>query len=252
MAMCVGYFDGMATGAPASFTVAGYVSSKARWREFETKWSRALRREPLNAFNAHDFSRGTGEFAAGWDDEAKRRGLIEGLGRLTEQHASHAFVCSVLLEEYEAINAEYEFSETAAGPYGLCAALVMANVRHWMAAKHPDDLTLFVLEQGDIEQRELHRVLKAENAEQGEPAQVWPRQWVDERGRHRYLRPLEACELFAADRNGMFMNRLTERSILDRQVVNRAQLVRICRALEIAPRVRIPPVENGTTLGPHL
>lgn len=247
--MCVGYFDETTRGTSASFTVAGYLSSKARWREFEAKWARALRREGLNAFNADDFSRGTGEFANGWDDDAKRRGLVEGLSKLTEQHAFRAFSCSVLLEQYAAIDAEYAFSESAAGPYGLCAALVIANVRQSMATKHPNDLTLFVFGQGDIDQRELRRILKTKKAEQGEPAQVWPRQWVDERGRHRYLRPLEACELFAADRDGRFVNRLIEHSALDRQLVGRDQLVRICQALEIAPRSQRSLFEQQTTLG---
>jgi len=251
MAMCVGYFDGRKTGAPATFTVAGYVSSKARWREFEARWSRALRHEALTAFSAHDFSRGTGEFATGWDDDARRRGLIDALSRLTQQHVFHAFSCSVLLEEYHAMNAEYAFSETAAGPYGLCAALVMANIRQWMAAKHPDDLTLFVFEQGDLEQRELCGILKAEQAEQGEPAQMWPRQWVDERGRHRYLRPLEACELLMVDRSRTFVTRLLERSQLDQQTLDHDRLLRICHALQIAHRSEIRPAENRTTLETH-
>ena len=70
------------------------------------------------------------------------------------------------------------------------AALLMANVRHWMAAKHPDDLTLFIFEQGDVNQREIQRILEGARSISGEPAQMWPRQWRDERGRQRYLRPL--------------------------------------------------------------
>ena len=236
MAMCVGYFDGTATGNPASFTVAGYVSSKARWREFEARWSRTLRREALDAFNARDFLRRTGEFAIGWDDDAKRRGLIEGLGRVIEQHIFHAFSCSVLLEEYEAIDEEYAFNETAARPYGLCTALVIANVRRWMAAKHRDDLTLFVFEQGDIDPRQLRGILRVERTDQGEPAQFWPREWIDERGRPRYLRPLEACGLFAADQNGAIVTRLLERSLFDREIVDRARLLRSCEGLKIPLR----------------
>src|SRR5262245_54514942 len=76
MAMCVGYFSGSASRDSAQkFIVSGFVSSKVRWREFETRWSRLLRRENLTAFNASDFVNETGEFAAGWSDGARRRAL---------------------------------------------------------------------------------------------------------------------------------------------------------------------------------
>jgi hypothetical protein len=210
MAMCVGYFGGgNSREAAATFSVSGFVSSKARWRDFETRWSRLLRREGLAAFNAHEFLSETGEFVDGWSDATRRRGLMDALGRLAEQHVYRAFSQSISLSDCDAVNAEYGRSETGAGQYAVCAAFLITNVREWMAAKHPDDLTLFIFEQGDIDQRELQRTLNAAGAETGEPAQMWPKQWRDERGRHRYLRPLEACELFAADRDGVFIERLT-------------------------------------------
>jgi hypothetical protein len=237
MAMCVGYFGtGQAAGTAATFSVSGFVSSKARWREFEARWTRLLRREGLATFDAEDFLREEGDFANGWTDLSRRRGLIEGLGKLVEQHVLRAFSQSVSLADYQAVNAEYAFREAAAGLYGICAASVMTTVRQWMAAKHPDDLTLFIFEQGDIDQRELHRILKVEQAEAGEPPQIWPRHWLDERGRHRYLRPLEACELFVADRDGVFVRRLSERSLLESHVIDRERLVQIRDALEITPR----------------
>lgn len=249
MAMCVGYFEGWRnTGQPEVFTVSGYVSSKARWREFETRWTRALRRESIAAFNADDLARGTGEFAAGWTDDARRHGLIDALAKLTQQNVFHAFSYSVRLDEYDAINAEYAFREMAAGPYGIAAALAMANVRRWMAAKHPNDLTLFVFEQGDLEQRELQTILRAELAEQGEPAQIWPRRWIDERGRHRYLRPLEACDLLAVGSSNAFATRLLERSQFDRQTVDHDHLRRLCQALQIArrPGTQLAETRAGT------
>lgn len=248
MAMCVGYFGGgTSREEPTTFSVAGFLSSKARWREFEARWSRMLRHEGLTAFNADDFLNDTGEFANGWNDHARRRGLIEALGRLAEQHIFRAFSESVNLVDYEAINSEYAFSEAAGGPYAVCAARVMVSARQWMATKHPDDLTLFIFEQGDIEQRELRRMLKAAGAEAGEPPQMWPRQWRDERARQRYLRPLEACELFAADRDGVFVRRLTERSVFESQAIDRQQLERICHTLEIAHRSELQSVGNRTT-----
>jgi hypothetical protein len=110
---------------------------KVRWREFETRWSRLLRRESLTTFNSDDFLNETGEVAEGWSDAARRRALLEALGRLAEQHVFRAFSQTLNLPDYDAINAEHPFAETAAGAYGICAALLMAHVRRWMAAKHP-------------------------------------------------------------------------------------------------------------------
>lgn len=245
MAMCVGYFGGgTSREEPATFSVSGFVSSKARWREFETRWSRALRHEGLTAFNADDFLNEAGEFASGWGDAVRRRGLLDALGRLAEQHVFRAFSHAISLADYDVVNAEYAFGESAAGPYAVCAAFLMIGVRQWMAAKHPDDLTLFIFEQGNIEQRELQQILKAEQSAAGEPPQIWPQQWVDERGRHRYLRPLEACELFAADRDGAFVKRLTEHSLLESRIINRQQLERICHNLEISPRSELQAAGN--------
>jgi hypothetical protein len=250
MAMCVGYFGGgESRDAATTFSVSGFVSSKVRWREFETRWSRMLRHEGLAAFNADDFLNEAGEFANGWNAPTRRRGLMETLGRLAEQHVFRAFSQSISLADYDAVNANYEFCESVAGPYGVCAALLMTSVRQWMAAKHPNDLTLFVFEQGDIDQRELQRTLRSAGADTGQPAQIWPRQWRDERGRHRYLRPLEACELFPADQDGVFLKRLTERSLLEVQSIDREELIQICHALEILPRSAIEPDENAIRLG---
>jgi hypothetical protein len=250
MAMCVGYFSGGALRDSAqTFSVSGFVSSKVRWREFEARWSRLLRRENLTAFNADDFLNETGEFADGWSDEARRRGLTDALGRLAEQHVFRAFSQRIALSDFDAVNAEYPFAEAVAGPYGVCAAFLMANVRSWMAAKHRDDLTLFIFEQGDLNQRELQRILEGARSIPGEPAQMWPRQWRDECGRHRYLRPLEACELFPADRDGLFRKRLTDRSLLDARAVDREQLATMCEALDLPLRSETPIGEDRRAVG---
>jgi hypothetical protein len=233
MAMCVGYFEGRSSGEPARFSVLGFVSSKARWRDFETRWSRILRREGLSALNPDDVLNHTAAEAA---EAARYRSLLDTLGRLAEQHIYHAFARSIHLPDYDALDAEYGLRDGGAGPYAICAAFVMTDVRQWMATRHPDDLTLFVLEQGDIEQRELRRVLQAVGVDAGEPAQIWPRCWRDERGRPRYLRPLEACTLFAADRDGALVKRLADRSLLETRHIDRARLEQLCHALGISRR----------------
>jgi hypothetical protein len=238
MAICAAYLEPIETPEQAdTYTVIGLVSSKARWREFETRWSRILRRDNLSTFNAADYSQFRGDFATGWDS-GRRRGLVDELGRLAQVSILHAFSSSIRLEDYRSTQEEDQStrSEAGIGLYALCAGVLIADIRRWMRAKHPRELTLFILREGDLHGQELRQVLKCEHAEQGEPAQFWPAHWLDECGRNRYLRPLEACELLAAARSGMFANRLIERGQLDRQHVDRERLSRICESLRALRR----------------
>jgi len=237
MAICVGYFrPARARETAGTYSVSGFVSSKARWREFETRWSKVLRHEGLKAFHAGDFTQGRGEFIGEWAAPARRRNLLNLLGRTLEQHIFRAFSQSVNLEAFRAVNADYALTEATSGPYGLCAAFMIARVRRWMTAKYPDNLTLFVFEDGEMCRCDLQPLLKAVGAERGEPVQTWPTQWVDERGRRRYLRPLEAGQLFDADQEGLFAGRLTEHLLLESQTLDREQLARICEALKLPSR----------------
>ncbi len=236
MAICIGYFEAHQSGERV-FTVAGYVASKARWRFLDERWPRALRAEGLSSFNGQQFVRGSGGFSTGWvDNEARRSRLLASLARVTQQHVLGGFSCSVRLDDYEALNRERRFAETVSGPYGICAACVMVRVQEWMAKHHPDDLTLAVFEEGDVDHREIRRILKAEGLNRGEPAQVWPRQWVDERGRQRFLRPFEACDLLIPACGSGMADLLSRRAAWEQELVGRDHLQRICDVLEVARR----------------
>src|SRR5690348_9636719 len=110
MAICVGYFE--ADAQPRTFTVSGFVSSKARWRQFETHWTRVLRHEDLAAFDGRDFAHQTRDFSAGWSDTSRRQRLIERLTSVTEHHVFRAFSCSLLVDDYNELNAEYTLSDS--------------------------------------------------------------------------------------------------------------------------------------------
>lgn len=242
MAICVGFFGNNDSGE-AIFSVAGYVSPKARWRFFEERWPRALRAEGLSSFNGQEFILSRGPFATDWiDNQARRSRLLAALARLTQQHVLGGFACSVRVDDYEAINREYRFSETVSGLYGICAGCLMARVQRWMAEHYPDDLTLAVFEEGGVDSGDIRRILKAEGLNRGEPAQVWPRQWVDERGRQRLLRPFEACDLLMPSCDSGMADLLSRRAAWEQEVVDRDRLRRICEVLEVARR---PESEAG-------
>lgn len=92
------------------------------------------------------------ELANGWHDVARKTRLVERLARITEQHIVRAFSCSLAVEDYEDVPRERRPGVTT-GLYGLCAGLLVARVRRGMTERHPDDLTLFVFEDGDVDHR---------------------------------------------------------------------------------------------------
>jgi hypothetical protein len=239
MAICVGYFEGNDSRyTTGRFTVAGFVAAKTRWRFFEDRWTRALHAEGLNRFSGRDFQSGAGEFSEWKHDADRRTRLIEALSRVVEQQVMAGFSYSIRDDDYEDLNHAFQFAEKVSGPYGVCAAFVMARVRQWMATRHPNDQTLFVFEDGDLDHREIRRVLSATGIDQGEPPQVWPRRWKDEQGRPRVLRPFEACDLLLPVCKSRLGDLLSARGVFECEAIGPAALTRICETAGIARRSR--------------
>jgi hypothetical protein len=245
MAICVGYFEVAGPAAsPRAATVAGLIAPKARWRHFDERWPRVLHHEGLSAFNGCDLAQGRGEFGAGWVDNPARRARLTGtLGRVVEEHVLRACRCSLDLEEFETVNEEYRFAETAGGPLGICAAAMIGEAQAWMAERRPEDLTLFVFEDGDLNHREIRRLLAAGGIERGEPVQLWPRRWTDERGRQRFLRPFEACDLLVPAIDSDLAARLAERDSFAHVRLGRTHLLRLCKALAVERRSTSNPID---------
>ncbi|MEQ1727909.1 MAG: hypothetical protein ABL982_05965 [Vicinamibacterales bacterium] len=229
MAICVGYFVADEAGAGyGDITVAGYVSSKARWRQFDERWPRELQREQLTAVDGAQFLDAAGERASGWLNDPQRQiRVVRSLRRVADQHGLRAFACSLRQADFDAVNSEYRFAESASGPYGVCAACLIARIQQWMGEHHPDDLTLFVFEEGDVHHREILRVRGALGVDKGEPPQLWPRSWVDERGRTRRLRPFEACDLLVLP---------SPPPTHDLERISRTRLLEICQTMSIPRR----------------
>src|SRR5262249_10824402 len=132
-------------------------------------------------------------------------------------------------------------AEMASGPYGLCAAFVVARVHRWMAAHHPHDQTLFIFEDGDIDHHEIRRILDAQGIDKGEPPQMWPRRWRDEQGRRRVLRPFEACDLLLPSCKSRLSDLLVARSAFECEGISLDQLTRVREALGVAKRSAVSP-----------
>ena len=235
MAICVGYLE--ASRQDATLTVAGLVSPKARWQSFEERWPRALRAEGLTSFNGRAFIEGTGEFSDGWClDAGRRRRLVAALGAIAGDSAIFGVSYSLRLADYRAVTKSLPHVETAPTPYAVCAGVAMSRILNWMRTAHSGDVTLFVFEDGWIDHQQVRHVAAAEGVEHGQPVQIWPREWLDEHGRRRLLRPIEACDLLIPGCRSDLSDRLIRRSAWDQTLIDRDRLSRILAATE-------PPVE---------
>jgi len=235
MAICVGYLE--ANRQDATLTVAGLVSPKARWQSFEERWPRVLRGEGLTSFNGRAFIEGTGEFSNGWSvDAARRRRLVAALGAVAGDSAILGISYSLRLADYRAVTKGLPHMETVPTPYAVCAGVAMSRILNWMRTAHSSDVTLFVFEEGWIDHQQVRHVAAAEGVEHGQPVQIWPREWLDEHGRRRLLRPIEACDLLVPDCHSDLTDRLIRHSAWDQALIDRDRLSRILAATE-------PPIE---------
>lgn len=238
MAICVGYLEANERDAPAALTVTGLVSPKVCWQSFEDRWPRALRAQGLTAFSGRDFVQGTGEFSGGWMGNAERRSrLIAALSRVAAEQVTLGVSYSLSLADYRAVTRTHAHREMLPTPYAVCAGVAMARILRRMADAPSRDVTLFVFEDGGIDHRQVRQVAAVDGIDRGEPVQIWPREWRDEHGRTRLLRPLEACDLLLPGCRSGLPDRLVERGVWDEEFLDRARLAGIFQSMAAAELV---------------
>jgi len=237
MAICVGYLQANEQDVPATLTVTGLVSPKASWQSFEERWPRALRAEGLTVFSGRDFIQGTGEFS-GWLGQPERQTrLIAALSRVAAGPVALGVSYSLSLADYRAVARTLPHREMLPTPYAVCAGVAMARILRRMAGAPSRDVTLFVFEDGGIDHQQVRQIAAAEGVDHGEPVQIWPREWRDEHGRLRRLRPLEACDLLLPSCRSGLPDRLIERGSWDEELLSRDRLSGIFQSMLAAEPV---------------
>jgi hypothetical protein len=232
MAICVGYLEANEQDVPATLTVTGLVSPKAKWQSFEARWPRALRTEGLTAFSGRGFIQGTGEFSGRLGEPERRSRLIMALSRVAADQVTLGVSYSLSLADYRAVARTLPHREMLPTPYAVCAGIAIARILRRMADAPSRDVTLFVFEHGGIDHQQVRQIAAAEGIDNGEPVQIWPREWRDEHGRLRRLRPLEACDLLLPPCGSGLADRLVERGAWDEEFLSRDRLSGILEAFQ--------------------
>jgi hypothetical protein len=199
MAVCLAYFD--ASGHPRDprrrqLTVAGYVARESRWQRFERKWDEVLKAYRVPFFHANKMAHWAKPYDTWNRDETKRIAYIQALTKVIKAHVYKAFSHSMSLDGYDAVNAEFRLDETCR-PYSLCATQIVRHVTAWMRKTHPLDDVLFVFEKGDLDQGDVNKLLERRQIVLPCPLEFMPKQWRGINGKRHYVRPFEACDLWA-------------------------------------------------------
>lgn len=198
-----GYID--ASGSQADLSVpgisaAGFVAKPSDWEAFELAWNGVLEEFGIVQFSAEDAAHFTGPFAS-WKDDPERNdrrtrltvALIDAAAAVPMFGASTA----IRMEDWNALNLEFQAREAFATPYGLVTSSVAMRLKksEFVRDAKPRFLRIFV-EHGDAFQDDLFELLKR-NPIPGLSMIPKKKKEIDEHGNTVYVRQFELADLFA-------------------------------------------------------
>lgn len=149
--MLAGYFDdsGHVTNKKV-LLVCGFVATVEQWNVFEKEWAAILRNPKFDLDYLHmkEFVAFRGKFARFKDDLFLQRALFSTLYELLELRTAGTFGCSIWLEDFERVNAEYELREKYGHPLALAGCAAISKAIRWMENQRPGDRIKFVFDRG--------------------------------------------------------------------------------------------------------
>jgi Protein of unknown function (DUF3800) len=145
--MFTAYFDVSGGRHAAVITMAGYVSDVKKWAKFEKRWQEILNRDGVKRFHMTDCVSLAREFA-GWPPERRKR-FIADLEECAKKYTNKRFSATVIIEDFNLVDANYQLHEYVGYPYSLCAVSCIDHVRTWARNRRIKDSIVYVFENGD-------------------------------------------------------------------------------------------------------
>ena len=158
------YFD--ASGHPNDksnnvLTVGGFVSTVKKWGRFDEEWCGILKSEGVTSFHMSDFASSGGEFKEWLGDTARRKKFVARLSCCLKTNVNKGFRASIVLADFDEVNAEYKLSECLGRPYSMCANSCLTGVHIWSQSKKISDKhVLCFFEDGDKDKGDFQRLAK--------------------------------------------------------------------------------------------
>ncbi|MGQ0639793.1 MAG: hypothetical protein ACT4P6_03335 [Gemmatimonadaceae bacterium] len=127
------HFDtsGTETDDRALVTV-GVTATVTKWGEFDSAWMAVLKEFGIKHYHTKEMAQWKGEFEAWNKDKKKRDAFIQRLLTVIKQHSNKTIVRALVLPDYREVDAKYELTELAGGPYSYVQAASLFTVQAWL------------------------------------------------------------------------------------------------------------------------
>ncbi len=160
MAVFRAYFDASGNKREQRIlTVAGFVGRVTKWEKFEKEWAAILAKEKVRSMHMTDFASSQGEFKNWKGQTDRRRNFISELGECIKRNTNKGFASSVILNDYDDVNAKFRLAEFAGQPFTLCMRACLGGLARWAKKKRINIGELLIaVERGDLDQGELIRI----------------------------------------------------------------------------------------------
>lgn len=149
--MLNGYFDDSGhVSNKKVLLVCGFVAPVGQWKMFEKDWRAILRmpRFDLDYLHMKEFRAHRGKFEKFKDNLELQTDLFSRLYNLLELRIARSFGCTVLLEDWERVNADWTLREAFGHPFALAGCATITKAIRWMEQDRPGDRIKFVFDQG--------------------------------------------------------------------------------------------------------
>jgi hypothetical protein len=149
------HFDGSGKKESPLLIVAGYLSTRPKWKAFRRAWNEALTNPDgsIEIFHATDFEAGRGAFTAekGWTQERRDSVRVELVDALLGADLDVGVVCSVSPKDYEEMITGWRF-ERCGTMYEYCAKGCLISAARWCQENKVDQPIAYIVENGDEDQ----------------------------------------------------------------------------------------------------
>jgi Protein of unknown function (DUF3800) len=155
------YFDD--SGSPDEgicLGVAGFVSTNAKWTVFEDAWQSALRQYDIEYFHMREYAHSVGQFKNWKGKDGKRKTFLRKLIQCLNGRVHKSFASSVVLKDYNDVDALYPLHEALGYPLALCGRTCSARINNWRKNRKISEPVELIFEAGSKHARDLERIQK--------------------------------------------------------------------------------------------
>jgi len=136
-------------------TVGGFVANYEQWMRFEREWNLVLEEFGVKYFRMAEFAHSTGQYSEWKGKEDRRRSFLKKLTSVIRIRVRRSFGLALLLDDYNAVNADFELSERLGHPFPLAGVTCVNMIGAWAENASVKTPILFTFEKGDSHRGEL-------------------------------------------------------------------------------------------------